>query len=106
MLFAIDRSFVLLLIKRSILNGHIRFNTLIVGNNKEAVKVYQEVIKNFRYLGMQIVGFATHEQKTTNGLGKWLPRLGSTEELPDIIQKYQVEKVITGTGKERSCTHR
>lgn len=99
-LFAIDRSIVLLLIKRSILNGQIRFNTIIIGNNKEAVKVYHEVIKNFRYLGMQVVGFVTHEIKTSNGLSKWVPRLGSTEELNSIIQHYQVEKVILALEKK------
>lgn len=99
-LFAIDRSIVLLLIKKSILNGHIRFNTLIIGNNKEAVKVYHEVIRNFRYLGMDVVGFVTHEQKTSNGLSKWIQRLGSTEELDIIIQKYHVEKVILALEKK------
>jgi len=99
-LFAIDRSIVLLLIKKSILNGRIRFNTLIIGNNKEAIKVYHEVIKNFRYLGMQVVGFATHEQKTTNGLGKWIPWLGSTDTLTTILQHYQVEKVILALDKK------
>lgn len=100
LLFAIDRSIVLLLIKRSILNGHIRFNTLIIGNNKEAVKVYHEVVKNFRYLGMQVIGFVTHDQKTGNGLTKWIPRLGDTESLNQIIQQYQVEKVILALEKK------
>ncbi len=99
-LFAIDRSIVLLLIKRSILNGRIRFTTLIIGNNKEAVKLYHEVIRNFRYLGMQVVGFVTHEQKTSNGLSKWIPRLGSTEDLSSIIQRYKVEKVILALEKK------
>lgn len=99
-LFSIDRSIVLLLIKRSILNGHIRYNTLIIGNNKEAVKIYHEVIKNFRYLGMQVTGFVTHEQKTNNGLSKWIPRLGSTEELNNIIQNHQIEKVILALEKK------
>lgn len=100
LLFAIDRSIVLLLIKRSILNGHIRFNTLIIGNNKEAVRVYHEVVKNFRYLGMQVIGFITHDQKTGNGLTKWIPRLGDTESLNQIIQQYQVEKVILALEKK------
>lgn len=99
-LFSIDRSIVLLLIKRSILNGRIRFNTIIIGNNKEAVRVYHEVIKNFRYLGMQVIGYITHEQKNSNGLGKWIPKLGSTEVLKDIIQQYQVEKVILALDKK------
>ncbi len=100
LLFAIDRSIVLLLIKRSILNGHIRFNTLIIGNNKEAVKVYHEVVKNFRYLGMQVIGFVTHDQKTGNGLTKWIPRLGDTASLTQIIHQYQVEKVILALEKK------
>lgn len=99
-LFAADRSLVLLLIKRSILNGQIHFNTLIIGNNKESVKLYHEIIKNYRYLGMQVIGFVTYEPKTSNGLSKWIPRLGSTEELNDIIQKYSVEKVILSLEKK------
>lgn len=99
-LFAVDRSLVLLLIKRSILTGKIHFNTLIIGNNKEAIKLYHEIIKNYKYLGMQVIGFATDDPKTSNGLSKWIPRLGSTEELNDIIHKYNIEKVILALEKK------
>jgi polysaccharide biosynthesis protein PslA len=99
-LFAVDRSLVLLLIKRSILTGKIHFNTLIIGNNKEAVKLYHEIIKNYRYLGMQVMGFVTDDPKTSNGLSKWIPRLGSTEELNDILHRYSIEKVILALEKK------
>lgn len=100
LLFAIDRSIVLLLIKRSILKGHIHFNTLLIGNNKEAVKVYHDTIRNFRYLGMHVVGFVTHEQHTINGLNKWIPRLGSVNELDRIIHQYKIEKAILALEKK------
>lgn len=96
---AIGRSIVLLIIKRSILQGKIRFNTLIIGNNKEAIKAYQEVSKNFRYLGMEIVGFITLDTRTNNGLSKWIPWLGISDQLTTIIGEHKIEKVILALDK-------
>lgn len=96
---AIGRSIVLLIIKKSILQGKIRFNTLIIGNNKEAIKAYQEVSKNFRYLGMEIVGFITLDTRTNNGLSKWIPWLGISDQLTTIIGEHKIEKVILALDK-------
>ena len=41
------RSFLLRLVKKSLIKGDIFFNTLIVGNNAHAVKLYKELNKNF-----------------------------------------------------------
>lgn len=100
LLVALGRSIVLLIIKRSILQGKIRFNTLIIGNNKEAIRAYQEVSKNFRYLGMEIVGFITLDAKTNNGLSKWIPWLGVSDQLTTIINEQKIEKVILALDKK------
>ncbi len=96
------RNFLLYLVKRSLIKGDIYFNTLIVGNNLHAVKLYKELNKNFRYLGFKTLGFITVEEETKNGLGKWIPHLGSIRKLNEIIDQYQIEKVILSLDKKQN----
>lgn len=98
---AIGRSIVLLIIKRSILHGKIKFNTLIIGNNQEAIRAYQEISKNFRYLGIEIVGFITLDAKPSNGLSKWIPWLGTSDQLTPIINEHKIEKVVLALDKKQ-----
>lgn len=93
-LVALGRSVLLYRVKQQLINGEIFFNTLIIGNNVNAVKLYKELNKNFSYLGFKAVGFVTVTEETKNGLGKWIPHLGSTKKLIELIDQYKIEKVI------------
>lgn len=88
--------------KRALIKGRIFFNTLIVGNNVHAVKVYKELKKNFSYLGYHTLGFVSSDDDAKNGLGKWIPRLGNLEALSTLIDQYQIEKVILSLEKKQS----
>ena len=96
------RSFLLHQVKKSLIKGDIFFNTLIVGNNAHAVKLYKELNKNFKYLGFKTLGFITVEGDSKNGLSKWIPNLGSTKQLSELIDKYQIEKVILALDKKQN----
>ena len=96
------RSLLLYRVKNALVKGDIFFNTLIVGNNSHAVKLYKELNKNFRYLGFKTLGFITVEEETKNGLGKWLPHLGSIRQLSSVIDQYQIEKVILSLDKKQN----
>ena len=96
------RNALLYLVKKSLIKGDIYFNTLIVGNNNHAVKLYKELNKNFSYLGFKTLGFITVEEETRNGLGKWIPHLGSIPKLNEIIDQYQIEKVILSLDKKQN----
>ena len=95
------RSFLLYQVKRSFLRGDIFFNTLIVGNNADAVKLYKDLNKNFKYLGFKTIGFVTVETETRNGLSKWIPNLGTTADMDRVIDKHHIEKVILALSKEQ-----
>jgi exopolysaccharide biosynthesis polyprenyl glycosylphosphotransferase len=95
------RSFLLSRVKKQLTNGEIFFNTLIIGNNANAVKLYKELNKNFKYLGFKVVGFVTVTDETKNGLGKWIPHLGSTKKLIELIDQYKVEKVILSPDRKQ-----
>ena len=96
------RSFLLRLVKKSLIKGDIFFNTLIVGNNAHAVKLYKELNKNFKYLGFKTLGFITVDNDNKNGLSKWIPNLGSTRDLSKVIDDYHIEKVILSLEKNQS----
>jgi FlaA1/EpsC-like NDP-sugar epimerase len=60
--------------KNDFLSGKISFNTIIIGNNNQAVKTYKELQKNFAYLGYKIIGFVS-DDNNKNGLHKYLLNL-------------------------------
>lgn len=96
------RHFLLNQVKKAFLHGNLHFNTLIVGNNMYAEKLYKELNKNFPYLGFKVLGFVTVDEKSPNGLGKWLPRLGTINDLDNIIEQQHIEKVILSLTREQT----
>jgi exopolysaccharide biosynthesis polyprenyl glycosylphosphotransferase len=96
------RSLLLYRVKRSLIKGDIFFNTLIVGNNTHSVRLYKELKKNFSYLGFKTIGFVTVNDDTKNGLGKWIPNLGTIHQLDDLIDQYKIEKVILSLDKQQN----
>ncbi len=96
------RSILLYRVKQSLMKGDIFFNTLIVGNNSNAVKLYKELNKNFRYLGFKTIGFIASAEETRNGLSKWIPNLGNIQEIDNVIDQYQIEKVILALDKKQN----
>lgn len=87
--------------KKQLLKGNIKFNSLIIGNNQNAIKTFKEIRKNFEGLGYSIVGYInTKENK--NGLSKWLKNLGDFDALENIIIQYKIETVIIALEKEEN----
>jgi exopolysaccharide biosynthesis polyprenyl glycosylphosphotransferase len=72
------------------------FNTIIIGSNERALKMFKE-IKALKYgIGNNFIGFVHIEGKNgySEQLTKELPHLGEYHEIKSIIEKYQVEEVI------------
>lgn len=101
LLFA-GRMMILHFVKKAILDGKLVFNTLIIGNNQHAVKAYQEIQKNFRYLGIRVVGYIPTNTENKNGLSKLLPDLGTTHDLQQTIREHQITKVILALDKHEN----
>ncbi len=91
------RLIILTIAKKQLVNGRISFNTLIVGNNENALKAYWEITKNYRYLGYKPIGFLANESK--NGLSKHIPLLGNLQALLPTIEGYKVSNVIIALDK-------
>ncbi len=93
-LVLVGRNLLLFLAKQALVKGDVFFNTLIIGNNIHAVKVYKELSRNFSYLGFKTIGFISDPSGNRNGLNKWIPCLGNLQQINEIIDQYRIEKVI------------
>lgn len=86
--------------KNDFLSGRVTFNTIIIGNNVQAVKAYNELQKNFTYLGYKLVGFVSNGNNK-NGLNKYLPSLGDLNDVVKIIDEKNIANVIIALDKSQ-----
>lgn len=93
----IGRYFLILLAKKHIREGKYFLNTLIVGNNRKSFDAFAE-IRNFRESGYNIIGFLS-DDKSKNGLSKWIPNLGNTDHMESIIHEKKIDQVIIALEK-------
>ena len=81
-------------IKNEINKGRFGYNTLMIGGNQQAVNIYQDILDNEVKLGYKFKGFVYADDSANNGMSHYLPRLGSIDQLEEIIDKHQIEEAI------------
>ena len=95
--------FFLTYIPRLILSTHtihkvhkreIGFNTLIIGSNERAVKMYREMMQEKRPSGNFFIGFVTVNGNDELLLEEHLPLLGKVEDIPRLIDQNSIEEII------------
>jgi exopolysaccharide biosynthesis polyprenyl glycosylphosphotransferase len=84
--------------RKHLIKGKYSLNTLIVGNNRKSHDAYRE-IRNNKESGYNIVGFLSDDKSNKNGLSKWIPRLGPTDGIEQVIQEKKIEQVIIALDK-------
>lgn len=89
---------------RKIHRKEIGFNTVIVGSNGNALKIYQEIENQERSSGNIFVGFASVYDKDDYKIGQYLPHLGSYNNISQIVQEYHVEEVIIAIERSETDT--
>jgi len=95
--FTLTYIFRLILTTRTIHRIHKRkygFNTLLIGSNDKAEKVYTEMENQVRPAGNRFVGFIGTENNDDSVLSRHIPKLGNVKELDEIIQEQNIEEVI------------
>ncbi len=88
------RMFILTKASRRLKSGKISYNTIIIGGNKKAVELYNEISGLQKSLGYRFIGFVDANGNGQNGLSKWMPRLGNVSQLNDISEKFDIEEAI------------
>ncbi|MCD6112377.1 MAG: sugar transferase [Bacteroidales bacterium] len=85
-------------------NRIIGFNTVIVGSNGNALKLYQKMTNETKSSGNKFVGFVNALPYKEYKLEKFLPHLGTYKDLNKIIKEYNIEEVIIAIEKNEKCT--
>ncbi|MFW6310068.1 MAG: sugar transferase [Prolixibacteraceae bacterium] len=95
--FTLTYTFRLILTTRTIHRIHSRkfgFNTLLIGSNKKAEKVYIEMENQTRPAGNRFIGFVGTKFNDDSILSRHISKLGGVDQLDQIIEKNNVEEVI------------
>jgi polysaccharide biosynthesis protein PslA len=87
------------LAKKQLVNGSVRFNTLVIGNSDYANRIFRDTEKNLRGDGYYYTGYVTPSANGKNGLTKALPELGSIESLESIIDNNNIHQVVLAMEK-------
>ena len=80
--------------KNLLVKEKVGYNTLIVGGNESAIKLYKEITGNRRSLGYKFEGFVDINGNSKNGLAAYTTKLGKIKDLENIINQHEIEEVI------------
>ena len=85
--------------KKQILNGKVFFNTLMIGSNDNAIRIYKETEKSQHNDGYRYAGFVTPDNNGKNGIHKFIPKLGTIDQLEKIIDENNIRQVVLAMEK-------
>ncbi len=86
-------------VKKQLLSGQISFNTLMVGSPDKAIRIIRETADSLRDGGYHYVGYAAPDHITADIEG--FPRLGSIDELEQIIDGHRIRQVVLAMEKSQ-----
>jgi len=72
----------------------IGFKALMVGSNRRAMELYQEIELNGHSAGTKIVGYVNGNSKKEHLLDGMTQHLGPTSNVNNVVKEYQIEEVI------------
>lgn len=90
----ITRMIILTIASRRLKSGKVSYNTLIIGGDKNACDLYEEVKSRPHSLGHNFVGFIDSNGRSKNELEQYLPKLGKFKDIDKIIRDNNIEEVI------------
>lgn len=91
---AIPRFVLTTITKQKIKRRIIGFNTLLVGSNDKAYKLYSEIESERESVGFKFIGFVNGDVNHKNQLAQHLPQLGKYEDVARVVEDYNIDEVI------------
>ncbi|MBC7884110.1 MAG: sugar transferase [Saprospiraceae bacterium] len=88
------RMIILTVASRRLKAGKVSYNTLIIGGDKNAVDLYEEIRNRPYSLGHNFVGFIDSNGRSNNHLDQYLPKLGKLSTLENVLHQKRIEEVI------------
>lgn len=93
------RLILLTIAKRQLLSGKVFFNTLMIGSQENAIRIFRDTEVNLKDGGFRYAGFVTPHANSKNGIRKMIPMLGTIDELEKIIDEHNIRQVVLAMEK-------
>jgi exopolysaccharide biosynthesis polyprenyl glycosylphosphotransferase len=97
----IGRNIILNIAQKQLKTGKIYFNTLMIGNDETAVKIFHDTEKSFHNSGYRYAGFVSSSTNGKNGIRKNIQERGNIDQLEKVIDENKIKLVVIGL--ERSA---
>lgn len=96
----IGRSILLDMVRRQLNNGYVRFNTLLVGGNSVAEKIYRDTREGLQNAGYHYTGYiaAGHDG---NGISQHLAKRGTLQDMEQVIKDQDIQLVVVAMEKSQ-----
>jgi exopolysaccharide biosynthesis polyprenyl glycosylphosphotransferase len=90
----VGRLTVLNMARTQVENGKVKFNTLLVGSNDFAAKIYTETKEALQSSGYHFTGYVSNDNNCKNDITNYLPLSGFTGEIEKIVDKNNIQLVV------------
>lgn len=94
LLTAISRTVLLTSAKRRVKSGKVSYKTLLIGGDRKAKELYEELTARKEGLGNDFFGYIDTNGGSTNVLVEDLPCVGKIKNIEQVIKEHDVEEVI------------
>ena len=85
---------ILNLVRGQVSKGKVMFNALLVGSDAIATRVYKDSREGLRSSGYQYAGYVSNHHQQNNGIARYLPQLGDSDEIEKTIDKHNIQLVV------------
>jgi len=99
LLTIIGRLIILNITERQLQSGKIFFNTLMIGNDETAIKIYTDTNKSFHTTGYRYIGFVSTATNGNHHIRDHMPELGRIDHLEKVIDENNVKQVVIALEK-------
>jgi exopolysaccharide biosynthesis polyprenyl glycosylphosphotransferase len=94
LLTIIGRLIILSIAQKQLHSGKVYFNTLMIGNDETALKIYHDTQKSFHNSGYRYIGFLNSTNNGKHGIRKFMPELGHIDQLEKVIDENDIRQVV------------
>lgn len=94
----LGRVIILNKVKKQLHQGHLRFNTLLVGGNNIAEKIYLETRDGLRTAGYHYSGFISAGEP--NGIADHIPWHGWLQDMEKVVHERNIQLVVIALEKD------
>lgn len=90
----IIRFIILTIANRQLQSGKVAYQTLLIGGNKRAYGIYEEINNTSPLLGYHFIGHLKVNGGNSEQLNEVLPSLGNLQDIDQVFEKNEIEEVI------------